>query len=117
MPEKINKRYIQTQFDQLHVQQHIWALDLQPAKKLKNPFIDNNINGGSTTSRSSQTFPLRYKLDKTENYGSCEFYKKGGCRFSVFGEIELFFMQHVVLPRMLISPDSMGNHSGLPNNK
>ena len=65
------------------------APDLQPAKNLKDLFIDNNRNGCTIRSRSSQMFPLRDKRDKIENYGSCELH--GCCRFSVFGEIELFF--------------------------
>ena len=37
-----------------------------------------------------------------------KFYKKGGCMFSVFAEIELFFIQRVLLPRTLIPNDSLG---------
>ena len=68
--------YYQTWFDQLHVQQHILTPDLQPAKKLIDLFIDNNRNGCTIISESSQTLPLRDKRDKTENCGTCEVLQK-----------------------------------------
>ena len=70
--------------------QHVLAPDLQPPKNLRDLFIYSNRNGCTIRGRSSQTFPLRDKRDKTENYGSCELH--GCCRFSVFREIELFFI-------------------------
>ena len=45
-------------------------------QKLKDLFIDNDRNSCTITSESSQTFPLRGKRDKTENYGSCEVLQK-----------------------------------------
>ena len=70
--------------------QHVLAPDLQPPKNFRDLFIYSNRNGCTIRGRSSQTFPLRDKRDKTENYGSCELH--GCCRFSVFREIELFFI-------------------------
>ena len=69
-----------------------WHQICNPSKKLKDLFIDNNRNGCTIRTRSSQTFLLRDTQDKSENCVSCELRKKGGRKISVLGEIELFFI-------------------------
>ena len=103
----------------MYVQQHILASDLQPAKNLKDLFIDNNRNGCTIRSRSSQTFPLRETNEiklKIMAVTSCTVV--AGFQFLEFWrDWAVLHLACSIFWNVWFLMTALGNYSGLPNNK